>query len=151
MMTPVGLLTFKRISANIILVGVTSFLVHASSAEVQIATMSEVPSGQELFAKHCSQCHGTGGKGDGSSATSLKVAPTDLTKISQHAGGTFPANRIAEIIRYGGDVEAHGPRDMPVWGKVFSDAGGHGKIGGAYSRRAVVELKKYLESIQQAP
>lgn len=113
--------------------------------------MSEVPSGQELFAKHCSQCHGTGGKGDGPLASSLKVAPADLTRIKQRAGGTFPASRIADIIRYGGNVEAHGQRDMPVWGKVFSDAGGHGKIGGAYSRRAVVELKGYLESIQQAP
>jgi mono/diheme cytochrome c family protein len=147
----VGISTFKRVSASIIPVGIASFFVHVSSAEVQIATINEVPSGQELFTKHCSQCHGTGGKGDGPLVSSLKVAPADLTRISQRAGGIFPASRIAEIIRYGGDVEAHGPRDMPVWGKVFSDAGGHGKIGGAYSRRAVVELKEYLESIQQAP
>ena len=38
---------------------------------------------------------------------------------------------------------------MPVWGKVFSNKGGGGKGGGAYSRRAVIELKRYLESIQK--
>jgi hypothetical protein len=38
---------------------------------------------------------------------------------------------------------------MPVWGKVFSGEGGRGKSGGAYSRRAVVELKRYLETIQK--
>jgi hypothetical protein len=53
-----------------------------------------------------------------------------------------------EIIRYGGNMAAHGTAVMPVWGKVFSDEGG-GKGGGAFSRRAVVELKRYLETIQK--
>lgn len=150
-MMPVSVSAFKCVSLNIIVVGTASFFVHASSAEVQTIAMSEVPSGQELFTKHCAQCHGADGKGNGPMANSLKVAPADLTRISQRAGGTFPASHIADIIRYGGNVEAHGQRDMPVWGKVFSDAGGHGKIGGTYSRRAVVALKGYLESIQKAP
>lgn len=149
-MMPVSLSALKCVSLNIIFVGVAFFFVRASSAEVRTTAMSEVPTGQELFAKHCAQCHGTDGKGDGPMAKSSKVAPADLTRISQRAGGVFPASRIAEIIRYGGNLEAHGSRDMPIWGKVFSDAGGHGKVGGAYSRRAVVELKQYLESIQQA-
>ena len=34
---------------------------------------------------------------------------------------------------------------MPVWGKVFSDEGGGGKVGEGYSRRAIIELKRYLE------
>jgi len=38
---------------------------------------------------------------------------------------------------------------MPVWGKVFSDKGGGGKVGGAYSRRAIIELERYLETIQK--
>jgi len=32
---------------------------------------------------------------------------------------------------------------MPIWGKVFG-----GECGPAYSRRAVVEMKRYLESLQ---
>jgi len=38
---------------------------------------------------------------------------------------------------------------MPVWGKVFSSKGDSGKGGGAYWRRAAIELKRYLESIQK--
>ena len=79
----------------------------------------------------------------------LKVPPADLTKISVRADGTFPAARVVEIIRYGGNMAAHGTAVMPVWGKVFSEAGGGGKGGGAFSRRAVVELKRYLETIQK--
>ena len=37
------------------------------------------------------------------------------------------ATRIVEIIRYGGSLPGHGPRGMPVWGKVFSEEGGGGK------------------------
>jgi hypothetical protein len=38
---------------------------------------------------------------------------------------------------------------MPIWGLVFSKEGNGGKAGAAYSRRAVIELKSYLQSIQK--
>ena len=79
----------------------------------------------------------------------LKITPANLTTISQRANGSFPADRIVEVIRYGGNMAGHGTTAMPVWGKVFSDEGGGGKGGGAYSRRAIVELTRYLETIQK--
>ena len=85
----------------------------------------------------------------------LKVEPADLTGICIRARGTFPANQVVEIIRYGGNLAGHGTMPghgaavMPVWGRVFSEEGGGGKGGGAFSRRAVIELKRYLESIQR--
>ena len=106
-------------------------------------------SGQELFREHCAQCHGDDGTGNGPMAKVLNVAPADLTAITKRASGKFPADRVVEIIRYGGDVTGHGARAMPIWGLVFSQEGGAGKIGGAYSRRAVIELLHYLESIQK--
>jgi mono/diheme cytochrome c family protein len=109
----------------------------------------EVPSGQDLFSEHCAQCHGAGGTGDGPMAKVLNITPADLTAISKRAGGKFPADRVSEIIRYGGNVSGHGSQVMPIWGKVFSNAGGKGKGGGAYSRRAVIELLRYLETIQK--
>jgi mono/diheme cytochrome c family protein len=123
----------------------------ASCTAVGAETLAEisVPSGQELFAEHCAQCHGEGGKGDGPMAAMLKVAPADLTAISARAGGTFPAPRVADTIRYGGSIAAHGSRVMPIWGQVFNDEGGRGKGGNAYSRRAVIELLHYLETIQK--
>jgi mono/diheme cytochrome c family protein len=108
-----------------------------------------VPSGKDLFLEHCAQCHGDDGTGNGPMAKVLNVTPTDLTSISKSANGTFPADRVAEIIRYGGGIAGHGTEVMPIWGKVFSDKGGHGKGGGAYSRRAVIELTRYLKTIQK--
>ena len=107
------------------------------------------PSGQQLFQEHCAPCHGLDGTGNGPMAEVLKIAPANLTTINERANGSFPADRIAEVIRYGGNVSGHGTAAMPVWGKVFSDEGGGGKVGGAYSRRAIIESKRYLETIQR--
>jgi mono/diheme cytochrome c family protein len=109
------------------------------------------PSGSELFAEHCATCHGSEGIGNGPMAGLLTLRPADLTMITARANGTFPAARIVEVIRYGGNVQGHGSSPMPIWGRVFSDEGGRGRLGGIYSRQAVVELKKYLEGIQRQP
>jgi mono/diheme cytochrome c family protein len=113
-----------------------------------LATIN-VPSGRELFREHCAQCHGADGTGNGPMAKVLTIAPADLTEISKRANGKFPADRVVEIIRYGGNVTGHGSQVMPIWGRVFSSEGGGGKVGNAYSRRAIVELKRYLETIQK--
>jgi hypothetical protein len=79
----------------------------------------------------------------------LKVPTPDLTGISKRNGGAFPAARVVKIITSGEDVTAHGTRLMPVWGTIFSYEGGGQRRGSLYSRRAVVELKRYLETIQE--
>jgi hypothetical protein len=79
----------------------------------------------------------------------LKVPTPDLTSMSRRNGGTFPSARVVKIITFGDDMAAHGTRLMPVWGTIFSYEGGGQRRGGLYSRRAVVELKRYLETIQE--
>ncbi|HML30003.1 MAG TPA: cytochrome c [Hyphomicrobium sp.] len=110
---------------------------------------AEVPSGKELYLRHCAQCHGTDGAGDGPMASVLTVKPADLTTLSKRAHGVFDAQRIAEVIRYGGNISGHGTRAMPIWGLIFSIEGEGGKVGAAYSRIAVIRLKNYLASIQK--
>jgi len=105
--------------------------------------------GEALFKERCAACHGEDATGNGPAAPALKVAPPDLTEIAKHNGGTFPAPRVVEIITYGGNIAAHGSGPMPVWGLVFSQEGGGGKIGAARSRQALIALKRYLESIQK--
>jgi mono/diheme cytochrome c family protein len=135
----------RRGNAFLLLLAATALGGSAAMA----GTGRSVPSGEQLFQEHCATCHGNDGTGSGPMAQVLKVAPSDLTQISVRAGGAFPATRVVEIIRYGGNMAAHGTAAMPVWGKVFTDEGGGAKGGGAYSRRAVVELKRYLERIQR--
>lgn len=130
-----------------------AFLVAANLAAPAIALAEPLAdtshsSGDELFREHCASCHGTNATGNGPMADAQKVPPADLTGISRRAGGIFPAARVVEIITFGGNVSAHGTQTMPVWGKVFSNEGGRGKRGAAASRRAVVALKRYLETIQ---
>lgn len=110
---------------------------------------AEVPSGKDLFLRHCAQCHGEDGAGNGPMASVLTVKPADLTTLSKRANGKFDAQRIAEIIRYGGNISGHGTRAMPIWGLIFSIEGEGGKIGASYSRIAVIKLKNYLQSIQK--
>ncbi len=140
---------FGSFKALVLLLSATAFGLSTAGAGAEPGKGENYPSGQQLFQDHCATCHGTDGTGHGPMAQVLKVPPADLTKISVRADGTFPAARVVEIIRYGGNMAAHGTAVMPVWGKVFSEAGGGGKGGGAFSRRAVVELKRYLETIQK--
>jgi mono/diheme cytochrome c family protein len=135
--------------AFLLLLAATALGGTAAGAQTGLSRGAGFPSGEQLFQEHCATCHGSDGKGNGPMAQVLKTPPADLTQMSVRAGGTFPAARVVEIIRYGGDISGHGTAVMPVWGKVFSSKGGGGKGGGAYSRRAVIELKRYLESIQK--
>jgi mono/diheme cytochrome c family protein len=107
------------------------------------------PPGQALFQKRCASCHGVDAKGNGPVAQVLKVPTPDLTSISKRNSGTFPSARVVKIITFGGDMAAHGTRLMPVWGTIFSYERGGQRKGSLYSRRAVVELKRYLETIQE--
>jgi mono/diheme cytochrome c family protein len=109
----------------------------------------DLPSGKDLFFEHCAQCHGRDGTGNGPMANVLNLKPADLTTLSKKGNGKFDAPRIADIIRFGGDISGHGTRAMPIWGLVFSKEGNGGKAGAAYSRRAVIELKSYLQSMQK--
>jgi len=101
--------------------------------------------GQKLFENHCAACHGRDGAGGGPRAAAQGKRLADLTGIAQRNGGQFPAERIVEIVRTGGAIPGHETEGvMPVWGKVFN-----GECGPAFSRRAAVELKRYLQSIQK--
>lgn len=102
-------------------------------------------SGQKLFQDNCAACHGDDGSGKGPLAALQRRPPADLTGIAMRNGGMFPSERVADIIRQGGGIPGHeADHIMPTWGRVFS-----GQCGPAFSRRAVVELKRYLETIQK--
>jgi hypothetical protein len=49
----------------------------------------------------------------------LRTPPTDLSLLSQKHGGVFPDAAVRDFIDGERDVLAHGPRTMPVWGRIF--------------------------------
>ena len=75
--------------------------------------------GKLEYESNCASCHGVRGKGDGPLKNLLKKSPSDITTLSKRNGGVFPINRVYEVIDGRQEVEAHGPRDMPVWGRDY--------------------------------
>jgi mono/diheme cytochrome c family protein len=102
-------------------------------------------SGKEMFNSYCAACHGTDAKGDGPAAAALKTPPADLTVLSKNNGGKYPAMKVSSAIRGDIDVPAHGNKEMPVWGRLFSSMSG-GHEGEVVQR--IANLNHYIESLQ---
>jgi mono/diheme cytochrome c family protein len=80
-----------------------------------------VDSGKFEYGANCAVCHGLSGKGDGPFAEQLKssTAVTNLTELSKKNNGAFPFMHVYETIDGRALVMAHGPRDMPIWGRAY--------------------------------
>ena len=106
----------RSILIRVLIVGATM----AGTADVSRAQGAEV--GKYQFTNSCAPCHGVSGKGDGAVARALKLTPADLTKLSEANNGVFPFARIYDVIDGRFEVEAHGKRDMPIWGEIYKPA-----------------------------
>jgi mono/diheme cytochrome c family protein len=109
------------------------------------ATGSASSAGGELFRQYCAVCHGSDAKGDGPVAGALRKRPADLTLLSRKSGGKFPELRVMNFIKGDDAIMAHGTREMPMWGRMFSDLSG-GRPETVQIR--IYALLKYLETIQ---
>ncbi|HYN21200.1 MAG TPA: cytochrome c [Thermoanaerobaculia bacterium] len=103
--------------------------------------------GRAAFTLYCSSCHGKTGQGDGPLASSLKVAPADLTRLAAANGGKFSADGAYEAIDGRRLVPAHGPSDMPVWGLSFQDPGKDTDQEPSVRVR-IKDLVAYVETLQ---
>jgi len=101
--------------------------------------------GRDLYMSFCVSCHGWTGKGDGPAAPALKAAPADLTQISRRNGGKFPSTKVKRYIDGDQPIQAHGSRQMRVWGKVLSRE----SSGDNETRLQILALTKFIESIQE--
>lgn len=84
---------------------------------------SNLPSGVELYQKHCEPCHGSDLKGNGPFPPPYRMPP-DLTTLVRRHGGKFPDAYVANVLRNGVTLPTHGPAEMPVWGTEFAAAAG---------------------------
>lgn len=102
------------------------------------------------FERSCSVCHGFQGRGNGVMADSLKVKPTDLTKLSKENNGHFPFIRVYRVIEGSPRVGVHGTREMPVWGDRYrQEAEEYSADDYIYTRGLILELVTYIISIQE--
>ena len=101
--------------------------------------------GKAMFMEYCAVCHGTEGKGNGPAASALKKAPADLTQLTAHASdGKFPGVHVSLFIQGADTVQAHGTRDMPIWGDVFKSMNRDQMV----TAQRVSNLTDYVKSIQ---
>jgi mono/diheme cytochrome c family protein len=122
----------------------------ASADEAGISSRDLVlEMGRTDFLRYCASCHGEGGRGDGPVAASLRVPPADLTRITARRTGGFPAAEVAEIVDGRRAVVAHGLREMPVWGTVFSTRVHEAASEEEVARGRLLVLVEYLRSIQR--
>lgn len=75
--------------------------------------------GKYEYEAHCAVCHGLKGEGDGPYANFVMKTVSNLTMLSKSNGGVFPFVRVYENIDGTVLLTAHGPKDMPIWGREF--------------------------------
>ena len=131
---------------------VAAVLLVAIPAGAQTTTVKLVPitytnpsAGDQMYAKYCASCHGIRGQGNGPAAPAFKHAPTNLTKLTQSHGGTYPRMLVYESVIEGGNVRGHGNAQMPVWGDLFV------RMDGFHSQIPQMRLKAladYIETLQ---
>ncbi len=127
----------------------------ALAAAPVLGYAQDVDIGKLEYVRSCGVCHGISGKGDGPLAASLKKSPADLTQIQKHNSGVFPFDRLYQVIDGREALEAHGPRDMPVWGNEYTDQAA-GLTGGlatpkeyeSFTRGRIIALIGYIYSLQ---
>lgn len=109
--------------------------------------------GKEEFESKCASCHGQSGRGDGPLSRMFATKPTDLTTMAKKNGGVFPSQRAYEIIDGRQDVEAHGPRAMPVWGRDYRanvpDLDGYYDLRTTVAQTKILALIDYLYRLQE--
>lgn len=107
---------------------------------------SRTIAGAKIFQYHCAACHGADGRGHGPASATLKHTPPDLTLISQRNGGTFPRQRVREIIEGKPPARlAHGNREMPVWGPIFHEV----EADQDWGEVKLLAITKQVESMQK--
>jgi mono/diheme cytochrome c family protein len=104
--------------------------------------------GERTFETHCAACHGSLAEGDGPRAASLNVPVPNLRTLSRRNGGSFPTDAVASYIDGRSVPAAHGTREMPVWGPVFSVT--QELVKGAESpEQRIADVIAYLRTLQQ--
>lgn len=109
---------------------VALLLLASSAALAEVATepvkptpVAAVPEqGQQLYRRHCEQCHGAEGKGDGPAADLVYPRPRDFTlalfKVRTTLSGQVPTDHdLFRVIS-----EGMPGTSMPPWKKVLSEA-----------------------------
>lgn len=139
-------------AAGLVVAGAQQALAASNLGTPLVSEGISLELGRRDYMNYCAACHGADAKGDGTLGEFLTLAVPDLTKLSKLNAGTFPEERVVEVIDGRADVKVHGLRDMPVWGDWFNREAASADTSKA-ARELIVNdriasLVNYLKSIQ---
>ncbi len=137
---------FKRSTVLVAALFLASMLSDAQAADV----------GKQEYIDSCASCHGENGKGGGPVAGFLKQKVPDLTVLAKNSAGVFPFARVYDVIDGRRTVAVHGQRDMPIWGKTYTEEVakyGEGIVSAeefrSIARGRIIALIGYIYSLQE--
>lgn len=114
----------------------------------------KVDIGKREYLNSCAVCHGEEGKGDGPLAGIIETLVPDLTTLAQRNDNVFPMARVYEVIEGTADVQAHGTREMPVWGRRYAIEAAEYYFDVEYDPESVIRARilsvaEYLHRLQK--
>ncbi len=140
---------FKRILLTGLLAALTATMGHAfdqGSTKIVIPVGKTSPwDGKQMYTGYCAPCHGVDGRGHGPAASSLKVAPTDLSNLAKANHGKFPDAHLVSVLHFGVDQPAHSSAQMPVWGPILAKMNQASSVDG---QLRASNLIRYIQTIQ---
>lgn len=117
------------------------------------AAQAKFDLGKREYDSNCAGCHGLKGKGDGPFMLVLaRKDPSDLTTLTRRNNGVFPIQRVYEVIDGRQALQAHGPRDMPIWGLDYEARSASVDLPydpETFVRSRILALVEYVNRLQQ--
>lgn len=142
-------LSIRRVGLCVLAASIAGACASQSNKQSTLEKQANVDSGARLYRSLCASCHGAEAKGNGPVASLLVTPPPDLTKISERRKGHYVASEIRAIIDGRETRTAHGPRDMPVWGRqLYFSAFRDDATARAEADARIEWLVDYLETLQ---
>jgi mono/diheme cytochrome c family protein len=139
--------SFTSLGSFVLASAIVALIPMATPSRASGQDRDHAPDGRDLFDTHCASCHDRSGTGGGPAAAAMRRLPPDITGLALANGGVFPVERVRRVVD-GRDVESHGNREMPVWGKTFKTSGTG--MSEAAVRARIASIIEYLKAIQRA-
>ena len=128
-------------------------VVTTANAQQSSPAATSVDVGKYEYDGHCAICHGLSGTAQEEGAYSSLLSKTipNLTTLSKNNGGVFPFARVYQTIDGREQVQAHGTREMPVWGQEYTAMGANMSPyydPEAFARAKILALTEYVYRLQ---
>lgn len=122
-----------------------------ASALTRFSLFISPTSGQEQYMVYCAGCHGEDGRGKGRSSRYCSAPPTDLTQLAHKNRGTYPAERVCNVLHQGTGHTPKGRGYMPTWEPLLKSMNGDPPGVTEVRIQNLTDYVKTLQEITPAP